>query len=118
MNKELVCIVCPKGCRLTVSGEGELTVTGNSCPRGVDYGIKEVTSPTRVITSTVKIEGGIHNRLPVKTSGDIPKGMMGQCMEVINSITVQAPIEMGAILVANVLDTGVHIIATRDMLVE
>lgn len=116
MKRELICIVCPKGCRLTVSGEGELSVTGNSCPRGVDYGIKEVTCPTRVITSTVKVTGGIHNCLPVKTSADIPKTKIWECMEVINGICVEAPVAMGDVLVRNVLDTGVDIIATRDLL--
>lgn len=115
MNKELICIVCPKGCRLTVSGEDELSVSGNSCPRGIAYGIKEVTAPTRVITSTVKIEGATHNRLPVKTSGDIPKMLIKDCMELINSISVQAPIQMNTVLMEDIFNTGIHIVATRDL---
>ena len=65
---DLICIVCPKGCHLHVDEENGYAVTGNSCPRGADYGKKELVNPTRVITSTVKITGGIHNRLPVKTA--------------------------------------------------
>ena len=114
MEKQVVCIVCPKGCRLTVAGEEELKVTGHSCPKGMDYGIKEVTAPTRVVTSTVKIEGSIHPTLPVKTDGDIPKALIGECMKVINSITVQAPVKMGDVLVADLLGTGVALVATRD----
>lgn len=116
MERELVCIVCPRGCRLTVSGEESLKVTGNSCPRGIDYGIKEVTKPTRVVTSTVKFEGSVRKTLPVKTDGDIPKTLIEQCMKIINSITVQAPIEMDTVLVENVLGTGVNIVATRNQM--
>ena len=75
--KEMICIVCPKGCRLQVDErpDGEIIVMGNGCNRGIPYAKKELTNPTRVITSTVKIKGGIHKRLPVKTSTDIPKGL-------------------------------------------
>ncbi|MDA3732997.1 DUF1667 domain-containing protein [Niameybacter massiliensis] len=114
MERQLICIVCPKGCRLTVSGEETLSVTGNTCPKGAEYGVKEVTAPTRVVTSTVKIEGSIHPTLPVKTNGDIPKQMIPECMEVINSLTVQSPVKMGDVLVADLLGTGVELVASRD----
>ena len=74
----LICIVCPKGCHLSVDEADGYKVTGQGCPRGEEYGKKELQSPTRVITSTVRITGGIHNRLPVKTSRDIPKGDPGR----------------------------------------
>ena len=71
--KELICIVCPKGCHLKVDEENGYAVTGNSCPRGAEYGKKELVNPTRVITSTVRVEGGTLRRVSVKTSSDIPK---------------------------------------------
>ena len=52
--KEFVCIECPKGCRLKV--DDDMNVTGNTCPRGKVYAINEMTCPKRVITSTVVIE--------------------------------------------------------------
>ena len=70
--KELICIVCPKGCHLKVDEENGYAVTGNSCPRGAEYGKNELSNPTRMLTSTVCIEGGIYPRLPVKTSQAIP----------------------------------------------
>ena len=69
---ELICIVCPKGCRLKVDEENGYVVSGNSCPRGAEYGINELLNPVRTVTSTVAIEGGIHRRLPVKTSRPVP----------------------------------------------
>ncbi|MGL4798446.1 MAG: DUF1667 domain-containing protein [Cellulosilyticaceae bacterium] len=115
MTRELICIVCPKGCRLTVTLGDEVKVSGNSCPRGEVYGRKEVTAPTRVLTTTVKIEGASHRRLPVKTSKDIPKDKIEACMAEINEIKVKAPIKMHTILIENVADTGADIIATRDL---
>jgi len=118
-NSELVCIVCPKGCRLTLikdeTCKGGYKVTGNGCNRGIDYGIKELTSPTRVLTSTVKIKGAIMKRLPVRTKGDIPKSSVFECMELLNHIEVYAPIKVGDIIVKNILDTGVDLIATKSM---
>ena len=70
---ELTCIVCPKGCRLNVDEENGFLVTGYGCPRGKEYGHKELTAPTRTLTSIVRIEGAIHPCCPVKTSGEIPK---------------------------------------------
>lgn len=112
--KELICIVCPKGCHLKIDTENGNTVSGNSCSRGVEYGYKEVTAPVRVITSTVKIENGKHRRLPVKTSGAIPKELKFKCMEVINSLKVKTPIKTGDIIVENILNTGFHLVSCKN----
>jgi len=116
MTKELICIVCPQGCRLTVSDEsGELTVTGNTCKRGVAYGIAETTAPTRVITTTVEITDSYWCRLPVKTDGGVPKGKIFECMDAINQITVKAPVKTGDVVLADILGTGVNVVAARTM---
>ena len=119
IKKEMVCIVCPVGCRITVtedsaSNEG-FNVTGNKCPRGNVYGIKEMTNPTRMLPTTVTINNAFLNRLPVITNNPIPKKLIFNCMAVINSIVVEAPIKMGDVIIENILDTGVNIIASRDM---
>ena len=41
--KELTCIVCPRGCRLKV--DDNMEVSGNACPRGKIYAINELTHP-------------------------------------------------------------------------
>lgn len=116
MKRELVCIVCPQGCHLTVTEEnGNYTVTGNTCKRGEVYGIKEVTAPRRVITSTAKLTGGRLPRVPVKTNGDIPKELIFQCMAQINQIEVKAPVQAGEVVLSNILGTGVDLVATRTM---
>ena len=113
--KELICIVCPKGCHLKIDETDGYRVMGNSCPRGEEYGKNELLHPTRVLTSTVCIEGGLHQRLPVKTSAPIPKGMMMEAMKELDGLCLQAPVKSGQVLIRNLLGTGADIIATRDM---
>ena len=68
MNKkrEIICICCPRGCHLQVDPENDYNVTGNACPNGAAYGKEELTHPTRILTSTVRAEGGRYPRCPVK----------------------------------------------------
>lgn len=110
----IVCIVCPKGCRLTVD-EQTLEVVGNNCPRGAAYGKAELTSPTRVITSTVKVEKGDICRCPVRTKGAIPKGKMFDVMSALRKVTLVSPVKIGDVVIPNVCDTGIDVIATRNV---
>lgn len=113
--RELTCIVCPKGCRLKVDEEHDWAVTGNSCPRGAEYGKAECIAPTRVVTSTVRIEGGTHRRIPVKTSGPIPKKDVFAAMALLDAVCLQAPVEAHVPVVRDILGTGVDFITTRAM---
>ena len=112
---ELICIVCPKGCHLKVDEENGYSVSGNSCPRGAEYGRNELLNPVRTVTSTVAIEGGIHRRLPVKTSRPVPKDKMSGVVRTLDGLTVKSPVRVGDVIVENVAGTGADIIATRDM---
>lgn len=114
---DIVCIVCPTGCRLKITetpNNGWL-IEGNTCRRGEEYGIKEVTNPTRVLTATVRIEGAHLRCLPVKTKEAIPKEKVLDVMALIRQVTVQAPVEAGDIIIADVLGTGIDVVATRRM---
>ena len=114
MKKEMICIVCPMGCHLSIDTE-TLEVTGNTCPRGEKYAKEELTCPKRVITSTVRIEGGIHKRVPVKTNGSIPKELNFKCMELLNDIKLVSPVKRGDVVIKDVLGTGVDVVVCRDM---
>lgn len=111
--KELICIVCPRGCHLRIDENG--TVTGNGCKRGVDYAHAELTAPVRTLTSTVKITGAALPRLPVKTDRPIPKEKMAEVMTVLNGVTVTSPIRIGDVIVENIADSGADLVATREM---
>lgn len=114
--KEMICIVCPLGCKLKVTeNQAEYAVEGNKCFRGADYGIKEMTNPTRVLTTTVMISDAALRRLPVRTSGAIPKHLLKQAMELINKAEVKAPIKAGQIIIKDIMGTEIDVIASRSM---
>ncbi len=112
---ELICIVCPKGCHLKVDEKNGYAVTGHSCQKGEAYGRKELTNPTRVITSTVRINNAPLSRLPVKTNSDIPKGEIANAMKLLNDVTINAPIKIGDIILENILGLGVNFVATKTL---
>lgn len=114
-KKELICIGCPMGCPLSVElNQGAVaSVTGNTCPKGDAYARKEVTNPTRIVTSTVKVEGSARGFISVKTQEDIPKDKIFACMEEINKIRAKAPVAIGDVLLKNVAGTGVSVVATK-----
>lgn len=111
----VICIVCPKGCHLSVDEENGYEVTGFGCERGKEYGKKELVNPTRVITSTVKVKGGIHSRCPVKTNSDIPKPLIKEAMELLNDVELISPVKVGDIVVKDILGTGVDFVAARNI---
>lgn len=115
-KRELICIGCPMGCPLTVEMNGTevVSVTGNTCPRGDAYARKEVTNPTRIVTSTVKVEGGKADMVSVKTKEDIPKGKIFECVKALKGITVKAPVHIGDVILKDVAGTGIDIIATKN----
>lgn len=113
----LTCILCPMSCslNLTVEEGRVIDVKGNSCKLGPKYAEKEITAPTRTLTSTVRIKGSIIPRLPVKTREEVPKSKILDCMAEINRVEVTAPVYAGQVIIANVAGTGVDVIATRDL---
>ena len=118
MIKEMICVSCPIGCMMTVELNDKnevISVKGNTCKRGKQYAIDECTNPVRMLTTTIKVSGGTLPVVPVKTSKPIPKGKMFDCMQVINNEVVDAPVKMGDVLICNVCDTGVDIVATNEV---
>ena len=113
--KMLNCIVCPKGCRLTVDENNDFSVTGNGCERGAEYGRTELLNPTRVVTSTVRCAGGGIACCPVKTDGAVPKGRIFDVMDALRGVEILAPVTVGQTVIANVCGTGVNVVATRSI---
>ncbi|MED9822094.1 MAG: DUF1667 domain-containing protein [Christensenellales bacterium] len=114
---DLICIGCPLGCLLMVEMDGDTVkaVSGNTCPRGDAYARKELTNPTRIVTSTVRVAGGHLPMVSVKTEKDIPKGKIFDCVRALKEIEVQAPVRIGDVIVENVADTGVRVVATKNV---
>ena len=112
---ELICIVCPKGCRLQVDENNDFSVSGNSCPKGVEYGRKEMINPERTITSIVRIEGAAIRCCPVKTSRPIPKALIFDAMRLLSEIRLVSPVKEGDVVVQNIFGTGSDWIVTRSL---
>ena len=110
------CITCPAGCMITVNvKDGSITdISGNSCERGEEYARNEVTEPTRMITSIVKVSGADMLVVPVRTKKAIPKDKIDECVNALRKVTVSAPVSIGDIIMADVAGTGVDIIATSS----
>lgn len=117
--RNLTCINCPLGCQLEVKMEGGevLSVTGNTCPRGASYGKKEVTNPTRIVTSSVRVSGSLTGAVTVscKTKTDIPKGKIFDVIRDIEGITIPCPVRIGDVVKDDVAHTGVAIVATKNV---
>lgn len=117
-TRNLTCIGCPLGCAITVTMDGGnvVSITGNTCKRGSDYAAKEVTHPTRIVTSTVCVRRGSIPMVSVKTAQDIPKEKIFEIMKYINALTVTAPVHIGDVLLKDIAGTGVDLIATKEVL--
>jgi CxxC motif-containing protein len=117
MEQTITCINCPVGCRMTVSlsDTGEfLSVTGNTCPRGAKYAQQECTLPERMITAVIPVAGS-ETPLSVKTASPVPKKLISSVIDVLARVQVSLPVTIGQIVLPDVLNTGVDIIATRSL---
>lgn len=116
MKKEYTCIVCPRSCDLVLKEkDGEFRVSGNCCPRGEEYAKNEYLHPVRMITTTVKLIGGINRTLPVISSGAVPKERLRDCLDYLYKLEIKAPVKLHDVIVGNILDTGIDIMAARDV---
>ena len=117
------CTTCPSECLLTVEVERDVngsvaavrSVTGNSCPRGDKFARQELTCPVRVLATTVAVSGGDEALLPVRTAEAIPLALHAQAMALIRGQVVNAPIHMGDVVLENLLDTNINLIASMDI---
>ncbi|MCR5595622.1 MAG: DUF1667 domain-containing protein [Lachnospiraceae bacterium] len=116
-HKELICINCPMGCMLSVDidDNGEMKVSGNNCPRGDVYARKELTNPTRIVTSIVNVTEGELPVVSVKTKEDIPKDKIDEVIAALKGVTVEAPVLIGEVVLDDVAGTGVDVIATKNV---
>lgn len=114
---EYTCIACPKGCTVEVEYEGDeiVDISGYACRRGKEYVRGEFKDPRRILTTTVKVSGGVLPRLPVRTEEGVPKGKLECCLAEINKVDREAPVEIGETLVKDVCGTGIDVVASRSL---
>lgn len=116
MKKELICIACPLGCRLTARWLKEeiIDITGNKCPRGEEYGKEEVIDPKRVVTATVRLKSASLKRLPVMTKGTVPKDKIAELLNRLYTIELSSPVLRGEV-VMDMPDEGVQVLSSRTV---
>ena len=117
MEQIITCINCPVSCRMTVSlnDRGEfVSVSGNTCPRGAKYAAQECTLPVRMITAVIPVQGS-DVPLSVKTSVPVPKRMIREIMSAVAGAVVTLPVQIGQVIIHDVLSTGADIVATRNL---
>ena len=114
-TRELTCINCPMGCRITVTMNGNeiLSVTGNTCKRGDTYARTEVTAPVRTVTTTIKVRNGAQDRISCKTKEPVPKDKIFDVMAEINRTICEAPVKTGDVLIQDCAGTGISVVATK-----
>ena len=117
MKKEIICTVCPRGCHMIVDGDEKkvLSVEGYGCKRGLTYAEAEYLNPVRILTTTVKVAGSDNELLPVRSNAPLPKGKLFECMEIIKKTVVNLPVKRYDVIVKNICDTGIDIVATKDL---
>jgi CxxC motif-containing protein len=117
MKKEIICIGCPMGCYLAVDYKGTTMrdVTGNQCKVGLEYAEKEISNPERTLTTTVKVKNGHLPLVSVRTGKPIPKNIIFDAMDLLAKVEAEAPIKIGETIVQNIFNTGVNIVATKNI---
>lgn len=113
MKHQLICINCPRGCHLEAEeNDGQIFVTGNACPRGDAYAKQELTDPRRVVTAVVRTDNPAQPYLPVKTDAPLPKRHIAALLNQLYQMTVHAPVASGTVVLTNIFDTGIAVVAT------
>lgn len=112
IEKEIICVICPSSCHIKVTGEGNHveSVSGYTCNRGKEYATTEFVAPKRTLTTTVRAKGYVTPVIPVRTDKPVPKESMMECMDILNGIVVEAPFEVGRVVVENILDSGANVV--------
>ncbi len=112
-----VCIDCPLSCEVALTEEDGkiLEIKNNRCKKGEEYAIAEFTNPVRILTTTVRVEGGILPVVPVRSKGHIPKKLIRECMRELAKVEANAPIKCGDMIYENILNTGIYIVSSRDL---
>ena len=116
-STKVICITCPIGCSLEVTHEGKTVtkVEGNQCKKGLSYAEAEISDPRRMVTTTVRVQGGVHPLVPVYTAAPIPKPLISDLLAALRRVQLQAPVQMGQVVLENALGTGIDVLASRDL---
>jgi CxxC motif-containing protein len=113
----LTCVLCPVGCELEVRKDpaGELQIQGNQCDKGIPFAVEEVLHPERNLATSVPVRGTAAKMVSVRLSRSVPREMIFPILAEIAKLRPDAPVRRGQVLIADILGTGVDVVATRTV---
>lgn len=115
MKKDMICIICPRGCALCANIQGEqVSVTGNACPKGQEYAIAECIRPVRTVTATVRVSNRHNTMVSVKTATPVAKNQMMDIMAALRRTQVKAPLKIGDVILTNLCGSDIVITKSID----
>jgi CxxC motif-containing protein len=116
LKKRIICTVCPQGCEITATFEGDKIVefTGYGCPRGVEFARTEFTNPLRILSTSVKVEGGCYPLVSVRSDRGIPRSDLMDCMDIIRQVSVKVGTKRGSVVIEHILGSEANVITTAD----
>lgn len=116
-KKEYTCVACPKGCTVEVEFEDDeiKDISGYSCAKGEDYVKSEFHDPRRILTTTVRIKGAKYPRIPVRTETGVPKDELDCCLDKLNEVDLEAPVDVGDVVIEDVCGTGISVVTSRSL---
>jgi len=114
--QNIICTICPVGCSINITEKSSTyEVNGNKCDRGEKFALEEIKSPSRLITSTIKVNSSTYKRLPVRTDKPIPKDNIFEVIDILKKVSIEPPIKCGDVIIQDILRTGTNIISTKTI---
>jgi len=118
-KKEITCIACPAGCRISIIfSHGEYFFTGNKCEKGEVFARTEMISPVRSLTTTVRTVFPDAPVIPVRTNKEVPKQKIKEIIRELSGIIVKERIGIGDTVASGIAGTDCDIIASSNILKE
>ena len=115
MKRDLICIICPRGCSLCAEvSNNSVTVSGNACPKGLEYATNECIHPVRTVTATIRVSNRPNTMVSIKTAIPVAKDEMMAVMRALRNTQVEAPVYIGNVILKNIC--GSDIVATKTVL--
>jgi CxxC motif-containing protein len=118
-EENIVCIGCPLGCRTTlkIDRHGDVVkITGYKCKEGRKYVLEEHRNPVRILTATIRTEKSPRPLLPVRTNRPILKSRLKEATLTLVRVKAKPPVKAGQVMLPNLLNSGVDVVATDDLL--
>lgn len=114
---KMICIDCPIGCEINVTHDGKivLEIDGNKCKKGIDYTETEITDPRRMVITTVRVRGGFHHLVPVRSTEPVSKTKIFSILKKLRKVELKTPVKIHQVVLPDAVGTGIDIVTSRSL---